>query len=563
MKKILKASLIFVFALAVFGLWLIALFHISSLWRGDSDNAYLVIAGNAIAKGNYILRGYYLSQLDPFYPIDMFVNAAFVKLLGFRPLVMHAVPVFLYAVFILIACFYIPREKDEVNGNAGLIFKTGLFLFIIFLVFPSRGLAFWALQEGMHLSAVIVSLLVFLLINKFLKTASRLSYLFLTVAFIVLTAGFANDNVNVVICGVPLIVLSIVFIAKEVIGKDGNYNNIGKYLLIVLSVITAYLLKELIFLAIKADGGFVTVPSRLSIAFVRLKFFVKNFYFYINGMLNLLGIKVFGKNLFSLKTVIEIFKITGFIIFIYGIKTTVKKVKEFKDDDFLDILLLGGMLFMSLGFLMSQIPVNKASSRYLMPVAVFGFILIIRNFGYVINGFMKNKTLDIIKKDGVKVKNFKPVFLEISAAFVFMIYAGSFTLNSLAVIPKSPVKPLGKWLIRHNLTYGYGTYWDSSIITLKTKGKVKVRQLISGGNGIVPYRWLCNKKWYKEKGFFVIYTEHFIWFDRQAIIKVFGKPSKVYIEDFQGTLGKPYGRSSGRGTLAPYVIMVYKNGIMP
>ena len=139
MKKILKASLIFVFALAVFGLWLIALFHISSLWRGDSDNAYLVIAGNAIAKGNYILRGYYLSQLDPFYPIDMFVNAAFVKLLGFRPLVMHAVPVFLYAVFILIACFYIPREKDEVNGNAGLIFKTGLFLFIIFLVFPSRG----------------------------------------------------------------------------------------------------------------------------------------------------------------------------------------------------------------------------------------------------------------------------------------------------------------------------------------------------------------------------------------------------------------------------------------
>ena len=550
MKKILKASLIFVFALAVFGLWLIALFHISSLWRGDSDNAYLVIAGNAIAKGNYILRGYYLSQLDPFYPIDMFVNAAFVKLLGFRPLVMHAVPVFLYAVFILIACFYIPREKDEVNGNTGLIFKTGLFLFIIFLVFPSRGLAFWALQEGMHLSAVIVSLLVFLLINKFLKTASRLSYLFLTVAFIVLTTGFANDNVNVVICGVPLIVLSIVFIAKEVIGKDGNYNNIGKYLLIVLSVITAYLLKELIFLAIKADGGFVTVPSRLSIAFVRLKFFVKNFYFYINGMLNLLGIKVFGKNLFSLKTVIEIFKITGFIIFIYGIKTTVKKVKEFKDDDFLDILLLGGMLFMSLGFLMSQIPIHKASSRYLTPVAVFGFIIAVRNFRYVINGFMKNKTV-------------KPLLLKISAAFVFTIYAASFTLNSLAVIPKSPVRPLGKWLISHNLTYGYGSYWDSSIITLETRNKVKVRQLIERSNGIVPYRWLCNKNWYKKKGFFVIYTEHFIWFNRQSVIKAFGKPSKIYIEDFQGTLGKAYGRSSGSGTLAPYVIMVYKNGIMP
>ncbi len=484
----------------------------------------------------------------------MFVNAVFVKLLGFRPLIMHAVPVFLYAVFILTAYFYIPREKDEVNGNAGLIFKTGLFLFIIFLVFPSRGLAFWALQEGTHLSAVIVSLLVFLLINKFLKTASRLSYLFLAAAFIVLTAGFANDNVNVVICGVPLVVLSIVFIVKEIskIEKSRNYNyhNIRRYMFIILSVMAAYLLKELIFFAIKSAGGFTTVPSGLAIAFIRLKFFPKNFYFYVNGMLNLLGIKVFGRYLFSLKTIIEIFKITGLIILIYGIKSAVKKAKKLNEEYFLDLLLLGGMLFMSLGFLMSQIPVNKASSRYLTPVAVFGFIIAVRNFRYVINGFMKNKTV-------------KPLLLKISAAFVFTIYAASFTLNSLAVIPKSPVRPLGKWLISHNLTYGYGSYWDSSIITLETRNKVKVRQLIERSNGIVPYRWLCNKNWYKKKGFFVIYTEHFIWFNRQSVIKAFGKPSKIYIEDFQGTLGKAYGRSSGSGTLAPYVIMVYKNGIMP
>ena len=81
MKKILKAGLIFVFALAVFGLWLIALFHISNLWRGDSDNAFPIIAGNAILRGNFLLKGYYLSSLVTYFPVDLYLNALFIRIL--------------------------------------------------------------------------------------------------------------------------------------------------------------------------------------------------------------------------------------------------------------------------------------------------------------------------------------------------------------------------------------------------------------------------------------------------------------------------------------------------
>lgn len=567
LKKPLVKIVYLFFSAVLFILWLIALFHISNLWRGDSDNAYLVIAGNAIAKGNYLLHGYYLSSLDPFYSIDMFVNALFVKLLGFRPVVMHIAPLFLFLVFIFVSLLYLfdLKKKDE-NGPA---FKTGLFLFIAFLVFPSRGFAFWALQEGMHLSAVIVSLAAFLLIDKFRKTRS---YLFLISGFLVLTAGFANDNVNVVICGVPLIVLSLYYIFKEAFvnkrALNDNYNRNAKhiinvYVFIIVSVIAAFSLKELIFYEIKAHGGFILAPSGLVIAFVRLRYIINNIYLYINGMLTLLGVNLFGKYLFNLKTIIEIFKIVGLIIFVYGIISAAKKIKKPKDKDFIDLLLLGGMFFMSFAFLLSQMPVNGASSRYLMPVAVFGFILAIRNFGYstFINNFADVK--DDIKKSAAIDKDVKAVFLKIAAAVMLITYSGSFILNAGAVIPKSPVKPLGKWLIKHDLTYGYGTYWDGGIVTLETKDRVKIRQLIATGDGIIPYKWLCNKKWYKKKGFFVIYTEHFIWFNRQAIINAFGNPSKIYVEDFQGMLGRAFGRSSGRGTVAPYVIMVYKNGILP
>jgi len=550
LKFILISVLISVLAIIATGLWLTALFHISNLWRGDSDNAYLVIAGNAIAKGNYFLRGYFLSQLDPFYSIDMFVNALFIKLFGFRPLIMHIVPIFLYLAFIFTASFYVfdLRNKDK---KGGIAFKAGIFLFIVFLIFPSRAFAFWALQEGMHLSAVIVSLTVFLLIDKFIKTRS---YLFLISAFFVLTAGFANDNVNIVTCGIPLIALCLFYIFK-----DYGKNNILAYSLIILSVIAAMLTKEFIFYKIEANGGFTLAPSGLAIAFVRLKYITKNLYFYTNGILNLLGVNLFGKYLFSLKTVIEIFKITGLIIFIYGIISAVKKAKKLKNEDFLDLLLLGGMLFMSFAFLVSQMPVNKASSRYLMPAVAFGLLLAVRNFGFILNGFIDSKGVNVNTVN----KDTKKLLLEFAGATMLIVYTGSFILNSAAVIPKSPIRPLGKWLIKHHLTYGYGTYWDAGIVTLETKGKVKIRQLIADGSKIVPYRWLSNKRWYKKKGFFVIYTEHFIWFNRQAIIDAFGKPSKIYVEDFQGTLGRAYGRSSGRGTLAPYVIMVYKNGIVP
>lgn len=576
MKKILRGALIGVSALLMFGLWLIAIFHISNLWRGDSDNAYLVIAGNAVAKGNYLLHGYYLSQLDPFYSIDIFINALFVKLFDFRPIVMHLAPVFLFLVFILAASFYVTdlKNKDLKNKPA---FKTAVFLFILFLVFPSRAFAFWSLQEGMHLSALIGSLTVFLLVDKFRKSydenngegggkiigkSKMRPYLFLSFAFIVLVAGFSNDNVNVVICAVPLIVLSLFYILKEVFANGGKKANINAYIFIIAAVVAALLLKEFVFYEIKTHGGFSLAPSGLSIAFVRLKYIQKNLYFFADGILSLLGVNLFGKYLFSIKTLIEIFKITGFVIFIYGVAAAVKKLLRPEKKDFLDLLLLCGMLFMSFAFLISQMPVDRASSRYLLPVAAFGFILALRNFGYsrFVNGFTGFEGgKEAARKDIDKYK--RDVFLKLAAVVMFLTYSGSFILNAGAVIPKSPVKPLGKWLIKHDLTYGYGTYWDSGIVTLETKGRVKIRQLIAVGDKIVPYRWLGNKSWYKKTGFFVVYTRHFIWFNKQAIINAFGKPSKIYVEDFQGTLGRAFGRASGRGTAAPYVIMVYKKGI--
>ena len=65
----------------VFSLWLIALFHISSLWKGDSDSAFQAIAG-----------------LDPYFQFNTYLYALFVKIFGFRPALIHIVTLFIFLI---------------------------------------------------------------------------------------------------------------------------------------------------------------------------------------------------------------------------------------------------------------------------------------------------------------------------------------------------------------------------------------------------------------------------------------------------------------------------------
>jgi hypothetical protein len=203
-------------------------------------------------------------------------------------------------------------------------------------------------------------------------------------------------------------------------------------------------------------------------------------------------------------------------------------------------------MFLTAAFLLSDIALSKASARYLTPAAVYGLILALRNI------------------PGAVSKYYERISFKIIGAIIIVVYASSFIYAALTPIPKSQFRPLAYWLEKHDLKYGYGSYFDSGIITLMSDNKIKVRQVVSGMNGkIVQYKWVSNKNWYKKNAVFVIYSEHFIYggINKYSVISTFGKPSKVYVEDFQGTIGRAYGRPDGKYTMPPYVIMVYKNGI--
>ena len=569
MKKILKTSLITVLSLSFFVLWVLALFHISNLWRGDSDNAFPVIAGSAILHGNFLLKGYYLSSLVTYYPVDLYLNAVFIKILGFRTVLIHIVPIFIFLTLIAVAMIYVNDAYDR--KHEGLSFKIGIIMLFVFLAMPTGAFAFFMLQE-LHGSTIVLSLITILLFNKFIKKkADGYSYTYLLLGFIVLAITLTNDNLAFIIAVIPLLAALAVFYyadfkrttALNYISNTGKTKSVIKknvYLFSFIAVILSAAAKKIIIETIRELSGFRLAPVGLPIAFVRLKYLPKNIYFFIGGLLRLFNANFFGKYLFNKFTFIILAKfVIAWSVLIYmAYVITVKFKKRLKETNinedkpennfinFIDLTLLFGILFLTAAFLFSDIALSKASARYLTPVIVYWLILAFRNIPAAVS------------------KYYKRVSFKIIGAIIIVVYSSSFIYAALTPIPKTPFRPLVYWLEKHGLKYGYGSYFDSGVITLTSDNKIKVRQVVSGINGkIVQYKWVSNENWYKNNAFFVIYSEHFIYggIDKTSVINTFGKPSKVYVEDFQGTIGKAYGRPDGKYTMPPYVIMVYKNGI--
>jgi hypothetical protein len=59
-----------------------------------------------------------------------------------------------------------------------------------------------------------------------------------------------------------------------------------------------------------------------------------------------------------------------------------------------------------------------------------------------------------------------------------------------------PTAPLSAWLKAHGLTYGLADYWSSSIVTLETGNRVRVRADNVYGSQVFPYFWESSTLWY-------------------------------------------------------------------
>jgi hypothetical protein len=107
---------------------------------------------------------------------------------------------------------------------------------------------------------------------------------------------------------------------------------------------------------------------------------------------------------------------------------------------------------------------------------------------------------------------------------------------------------VASWLQAHNLRYGLGGYWESSIITVETGGQVKVRALLK--NSLARDLWLAKLSWYdpaSQQANFIVLSGapgRLNWEPRALISKYFGRPAREY-------------------NFGPYTVMVWDRNLLP
>lgn len=141
-------------------------------------------------------------------------------------------------------------------------------------------------------------------------------------------------------------------------------------------------------------------------------------------------------------------------------------------------------------------------------------------------------------------------------AFAAVAAAGLIALVPLGVAatrptPRPATAPLATWLAAHNLTYGVGGYWDASVVTLQSSGRVRIRAVDLHKNVDKPGwtinipNWETNALWYETKrhdATFAVADLHGP-YPATAFQQVFGKPAAAY-------------RVSG------WIILVYKDNLL-
>ena len=144
------------------------------------------------------------------------------------------------------------------------------------------------------------------------------------------------------------------------------------------------------------------------------------------------------------------------------------------------------------------------------------------------------------------------------ARLLLIVLAGTVLAGNVACLGyelAQPVSPpanarLASWLQAHHLTHGLSGYWQASVVTVGTGGRVTIRAVSTADGGLVPYRWEAETPWYdpgtQYANFVVLQNQAGFfndWQPAREALATFGPPERTF-------------------RTGPYTVLVYRQNLM-
>jgi hypothetical protein len=471
--------------------------RLSAMTPLTSDSANAVLQGQAIASGNVLLHGWTLSRAS-FLASDLPFYAVTVALRGASPQAAHDAGAAIFTLLVLSACLL---ARGRAQGGVAV---ARMAIPLLLLVAAASGAAAHLVLLGpFHVGTALLLVLALIVVDR---AGDRM--LGIATVWALLTLAVLSDMLAVFVGVVPLSLVC----GSRLIGRRAPK---GPDATLLLAVVLALPSAAVLTWAVHGLGGFATLP--LQGEFARMEVMPRNLTLTAEGTLLVFGVQFFSHPL-SAATLATMVRLAGLLLVAAIWWRTVRSMRAGERGNVVTQTLAAGVAVNAAAYLFSNQPADLESSRYLVPLLVFGAVLAGRSGA------------DWLWRGRLRV----PAVAAALAYAGVLAYAGTLAVSPRPAAAVNEEVAVGHFLERQHLTYGVSGYWDASSLTVATGGRVRVRAINVNSGTACPFRWEAADAWYdpsvpgNDARFLLRDTSDLRWPDHESMEAAFGPPSRQY-----------------------------------
>jgi hypothetical protein len=470
---------------------------LSKTYPENSDEANILLMAQDMLHGNPLLRHWYTSDV-PFISTELPEIAALVGIFGLHLATAHIAAALTYTLVVVIGVLLARGSRREVTGREAvgrMAVAGGIMLG------PQTGVGVFVLLLSVgHIGTAIPVMLTWLVMDRF---GARV-WVPLVVA-VMLAWGLIADPLVKVVAIWPLVLVCLVRLVVWLLrGQGDGVRDRLKSLLrtrwfelsLIAAAIVGWYLANLASQAITDSGGYTQSP--VPFAFSPDTVWWRHARVAIDGLLYMFGANFIGQH--GLDAVLAVLHLVGIVLVLWGMLATLRRSVRWPSDMISQILVVA-IVANLIAYIPSTLAAHSAlNAREFAMVLPFAAVVAGRQLG---GRFAVSKLAQT--SDGMPVGP-RLKFLVPVLALVLAGYAWTLGIGAASPAAPAPYTQLIAWLEANHLTQGLGGYWQASVITVGSDGKVTIRaltnRLYTFHNGqqtscdIFPYAWEIKASWY-------------------------------------------------------------------
>ena len=524
-------------AIALFAAYI----RLSATYPVNSDGANIVLMSWDMLHGNLLLHGWWMSDVS-FYTTELPEYMLIDAIRGLSPDVTHIAAALTYTLVLVLTVLLARSRATSRDGAARVLISGGIMLA------PQLGVGIFVLLLSVgHIGTAVPALAGWLILDR----APRRWYVPVITACL-LGWVMVADSLILVVAIVPLALVGMARAFWWPAGEPGTHGKPGTYgkpgtaqrlrsawyeLSLAGAAITAVGISWLLRRAIHAAGGYtvhqipfsLVTPAKLGMHAATTG----------DSLLALFGAD-FGGLHPGAAVAFAVLHLAGLALVAWALGRTLRR---FACRGLVDQVLAVAIVVNLAMYLFSSFSSGVLNAREIALVLPFGAALAARS--------LAPELLAVLQPRAARPAR-------VSARLLLTVLAGTVLAGYVACLGyelAQPVSPpanarLASWLQAHHLTHGLSGYWQASVVTVGTGGRVTIRAVSTADGGLVPCRWEAKAPWYDpgtQYANFVVLQDQAGFFNdwqpARETLATFGPPEQTF-------------------HTGPYRVLVYQQNLM-